>query len=485
MEDNVVVNSSTVVNSLWWKILERLTSQGLNLVIQIVLARLLLPEDFGNLAIISAVIGYCTVFVQSGLSTVIIQKNELDKEDVSTMLVASLFIALILYLILFYFAPHISHFYNTDALVWPLRVQSIILFLGAINSIQVALFSRVMQFKSIFFRSILAVPISGFIGIIMALNGFGIWSLIVQSISMYLITIIYMSFNPLARLHWGFCWSKAKSMYAFSGKILLAGLVSTTGDTIRTMLIGKKYDSKALAFYDKGYSYSSLITQIVTMSMSSVMLPVFSRKQADQDEVLRMARKSIRLMSFFMIPILLGVVGVAKPLVIVILSEKWAPCVPFLMMFCLLRLSSCIINIDKQLYYALGNSTTSLYYESFLLTLNIIMLIITVPISVFAIAVGAVTVEFMGFSVLAIYSQKRYGYKLTERFDDLKKPLLNSVIMLILIYPINYLNMSYLGQLLIQIPLAIIVYALLAFITSDDNAKYVLQIIKTRIKNHD
>lgn len=481
MRDDVVVSSSTVVNSLWWKILERLTSQGLNLVIQIVLARLLLPEDFGNLAIISSIIGYCTVFVQSGLSTVIVQKNNLEKDDVSTMLVSSLGIALVLYLFLFWGASYISRLYDTDELVWPLRIQSLILFLGAVNSIQVALFSRVMQFKAIFFRSILSVPISGFIGIAMALGGYGIWALIAQSIASYLITIIYMSFNPLAQLNWGFKWERAKKMYAFSGKILLSGLVSTTGDTVRTMLIGKKYNAKALGYYDKGYSYSSLVTQIITLSMTSVMLPVFSRKQTDKQEVLRMARKSVGLTSFFMVPVLFAVIGMAEPFVILVLSEKWSPCIPFLMIFCLLRLPCCITNIDKQVYYALGNSSVGLYYELFLLVANIIMLIITVPISIMAIAVGATIVEFLGFIILVFYSHYYFDYKILDRFRDLFKPIINSTVMLGGMLLLNTIDASYGIKLVVQLLAAIVIYSTGVAVLRDKNAIYIYQIFKSKL----
>lgn len=478
------VNGKMVAGALWWKMLERFTSQGLNLVIQIVLARLLLPEDFGQLAIISAIIVYCTVFVQGGLATAIIQKGDLKDLDVSTLLIISLGIASLLYIILFFLAPVISDYYSLPSLIWPLRIQSLALFLGAINSVQVALFSRAMDFKSIFFRSILSVPISGAIGICLAFWGAGIWALISQSLSSILITIIYMSFFPITHVKIGFSWESAKEMYSFSGKILFSGLISTFGDSFRTMLIGKKYNSSSLAYYDKGYSYSSLITQIVTLSMSSVMLPAFSRIQTDNSEILRMARRTVSLVAFIMIPALVMVIGMAEPLVILVLSEKWAPCVSFLMIFCLLRIPGCITNIDKQVYLACGNSTIGLYYETIMLIVNILVLLYTSTISIMAIAIGATIVEFIGNFILMVVSHYYYGYHLKDRLKDIWKPVFNSSLMLAILLFVGNLEIGYWSKLLLQIPLCFIVYYLGVKLTRDNNLLYLKSLVRSKINKN-
>ena len=194
------ITKRSVTSSLVWKVLERIFSQGINLVVQIVLARILLPRDFGNLAIIVAITNYAALFVQSGLSTAIIQKKELDKKDIETLMVSSLFIALFFFVILFLAAPRISAYYGDNSLTWPLRILSLILFLNAIYSVQTGLFSRKMQFKKLFIRSALAVPISGVVGIVMALEGYGLWSLVVHNLLNMIVIVVFMSFDPDCRI---------------------------------------------------------------------------------------------------------------------------------------------------------------------------------------------------------------------------------------------------------------------------------------------
>ena len=178
MELNTDINKAKVVSSLTWKLFERFVSQGLSLAIQIILARLLLPEDFGSLAIIVAITNYAAIFVQSGIATALIQKKDLDDKDVSTVLISCLILASAFYTILFVAAPFIANAFESDILVPTLRIQSLVLFLNAINSVQTAILSRKMQFKRLFVRSLIAVPVSGIVGIAMAYLGFGLWSLV-------------------------------------------------------------------------------------------------------------------------------------------------------------------------------------------------------------------------------------------------------------------------------------------------------------------
>lgn len=468
MQEDKRINKSSVVSAIIWKALERTFSQGLNLLIQIVLARILLPEDFGAVAILSAIIGYASIFVQAGLGTALIQKRQLEEKDVNTLFTGSMVIASFFYVVLFLIAPFIANRYQMPNLVWSFRVLSLTLFLGAINSIQTALFTRQMRFKAIFFRSLLAIPISGAIGIMMALNGYGLWALIGQSLVNNIVIVVYMSLDKKIIIHWGFSKDSAKQLYSFSGKILLSGLVSGFSDTCRTMVIAKRYSTKDLAYYDKAYSYSSLVTQIVSLTISNVMLPTFSRAQDNRKSLLLMVRKSVRMTSFVMFPVLLCLCAASKPFIIVLLTEKWAPAVPFFMLFCIFRMPGLISGIDKQLYYSLGNSSISLYYEIGLLIAQITALFITVPISVPAIAIGAFIVEMFGNIVLYTISDIKYGYKWNDRISDLKKPFLNGLIAASLVYSVSLLRYSYIITLIIQVVVGVVSYYVLSKITRDN-----------------
>ena len=476
MESNSLISKDTVTISLWWKLLERGFSQGINLIVQIILARILLPEDFGSLAIMVAITNYAAIFVQSGLATAIVQKKDLHANDVSTLLTASLVIAAFFYVILYVLSPWIASYYNLPTIVWPLRILSLILFLNAFNSIQTALLSRKMSFKTIFIRSVLAVPISGAVGVVMAYWGYGIWALVAHNLVNMLVVVIVMLWGLDYKLRLGFSWQRAKALYAFSGKILLSSLVSGFSDTLRTMVIGRQYSTSQLAYYDKAYTYSSYVNTIIGHTIQSVMLPVFSRQQESINTIKRTARKSVSLTAFIMFPTLLGVCASAKPLVLLLLTEKWAPCIPFLMLFCVFRLFGCITSIDKQVYLALGNSQIGLYFEIGLLCANLVMLFLAVRIGVFAIAVGATLVETIASIVIFSISHRFYSYSFRERFCDLRKPLCNSLIMAVSIWLLTMIISENLLLIILQVILGLTVYILLAKVTKDKNLQEIIEL---------
>ena len=477
------MSNNSVINSFFWKASERLLVQGLGILVQIILARLLLPEDFAKLAIISAIVNYLGLFVQSGLSVAVVQKKELTKEDLATLTTISLIVATILFICLFVSAPSISSFYKMDDLCWPIRVMGLSLFLYSFNSIQTGILQRKMMFRTIFFRSMLATPLSALIGIVMAYMGLGIWALIAFSISNILIVVIFMSFIPELRLAFGFSTQSAKELYSFSVKILGTSLVSAGGDTVRTLTIGKHFSPNQLAYFDRGLNYSGLVTQVVNTSLSSVLLPVFSRSQDDRQQLLFMARRSVKFTSFVMIPILVFVSMAAEPLVRVILTEKWVPCAVYLSLFCLLRIPGVITSIDKQVYYAIGKSQIGLYYEISLLTANLISLIVLIPYGVLAIAIGFTVIEYLGNFCLFVISSRVYNYSLCGHLIDVSKPVLSGVIMGLVIYSMQLaIDNSYL-LLVSQLIAGGVSYLLFSYLLKDDSLKYLLEHIKNRINN--
>lgn len=482
VELNAEITKKTVVSSLVWKLSERFFSQFANLVIQIILARILAPEDFGSLAIILAIVNFLAIFVQSGLATAIVQKNDVDEKDISTLCIMSIGVATLLYLVIFFLAPVIADTYELPELKWPMRVLTLTLFPCAINSIQTAILSRRMEFKKLCIRSMIAVPTSGAIGIFMAYTGFGLWSLVAQNLSNMLIVMAIMSIGMHLPFNRGFSMEKAKAIYSFSGKIMLSSIVSSGYDMLRTMTIGRRYTTTDLAYYDKAYTYSYYAAQIVNSSITSVMLPVFSRKQSESRELHAMARRSCRLVSFVMVPVFLGGAAVAEQLIPLLLTSKWMPCVPFFVAFCLLRIPGCIAAIDKQVYYAMGRSGLTLTSEIVWFIVNSAVLIIAVPLGVMHIAVGAVIVEWLCTFLIFAISRKVYGYLWKERIKDLIRPLCNGLLMCLVVNAIKLLKLGNLPTLILQLIFGIIVYAALAIITKDDSLQYILKLIVEQIR---
>ena len=479
MELNTDINKANVISSLTWKLFERFVSQGLSLVIQIILARLLLPEDFGSLAIIVAITNYAAIFVQSGIATALIQKKDLDDKDVSTVLTSCLVLALVFYTILFVAAPFIANVFKSDILVPTLRIQSLVLFLNAINSVQTAILSRRMQFKRLFIRSLIAVPISGVIGIAMAYLGFGLWSLVMYNLSNMIVVVLVMNIGNDLRIKLGFSMEKAKTIYSFSSKILVTSFVSGGYDLMRTMAIGKKYNTNDLAFYDKAYSYSYYIVTILNSSISSVMLPTFSKKQDDINEIKLIARRSTKLSAFVMIPLMVGIATIATPLVRLLLTEKWMECVPYLMIFCMLRIPGVFMAIDKQIFYAIGRSEINMYYELCLSIINTIALIISLKMGVLWIAIFACAIEYIGLIAIFTLSKNLVNYNFKERLLDLWKSIVSSIVMFTVLNFIN-LQTSDLVTILAKFIIGIAVYLLMSMILRDDSLKYIFSIVKRK-----
>lgn len=478
MNNNPQVDKKTVLFSFFWKFMERGFSQGLSLFIQVLLARILLPEDFGSMAILVAVIGYASVFVQSGLSTAIIQKKELAPKDIDTVLTASLGVAVVMYMILFAGAPLVADYYRSPELLPALRTQGIVLFLGAYNAVQIAVVSRRMQFRMLFWRSMLAIPISGVVGIALAMYGFGVWALIGQSLSASIVTVVFLSWGVDYRLRLGFSLDSAKELYGFGVKILLANLISQFHDMFRVMAIGRVFSKTDLAYFDKGFTYAKYANTLISDSMSSVLLPVFSRKQDNTQEILQMARKSVQISSFVIFPLLLGIAALSQPLVSLILTDKWLECVPFLALFCIFRLPGCISTIDKQIFFALGHSEIAFYYEVGLMVLNMSTLLIALNFDALTVAVTGVCVEIGANIILFYIAERIYGYSLKMRAKDIGEALVTAIFLSYILYMVTSYHMLHDGILVGMTIFIFLLYVGLAYLLKSPGCLYVYSLLK-------
>lgn len=482
MRDKGSFGTKTVANSLAWKLMERFFYQGIHFVVQIILARILMPEDFSSLAILNAVVFFAAVFVQTGLSTAIVQKDKLDELDVSTALVSSLMIAAVLYAVIFFIAPMIAEKYAIFELCSTLRVMGLVLFLHSINAVQVALLQRSMQFKTIFYKSTISVILAGAIGIFLALRGVGLWALVTHSILGVLINVIVMAIGKNGFIQLRFSRDRAGRIFAFSWKILLSSLLNSLYSSSRTMLIGEKYPKATLAYYEKAYNYTNLVVQTTSSSFGSVMLPVLSSKQNNKEELLKASRRAIRMNAFIMFPILIGIAAAAEPLVNVILTEKWLESAMFFRIFCFLYLPNCFVQIDKQAYFALGRSDAVLFYEICNCSINILVLLLCVNYGVIAIALGAMCVELSTAFIIFLFSKRIYGYTFLHRVQDMWKPLLSSFAMYFIVSMVGQLDLNKYIGLLAQIAAGIAMYVVASFILRDDSFHTLLSMVRQYLK---
>lgn len=476
MSDNY--DKSKVLASLFWKLLERTGTQGIQFIVSIVLARLLMPEQYGIIALVMVFISLARVFVQSGFNTALIQKKDADEVDFSSVLYLSLGVAGVLYVIIYFSAPFIASFYTQPLLVPVIRVLSITLFIGAFNSIQNAFVARNMLFKRLFISSLGAVIISGVVGIIAAYQGWGVWALVAQQLTNQLMIAIILWFTVKWRPHLLFSFKRVKTLFSYGSKLLASALIDILYRELTTLFIGRMYTPAMLGFYNRGQQFPQLIVTNINGSIQSVMLPALSAHQDNRKRVKDMMRKAIVTSSFLIFPMMIGMAVVAEPLVKIVLTEKWLPAVPFLQIFCISFSLWPIHTANLQAINAMGRSDIFLKLEVIKKIMGLIILGISLPFGVYAIALGQVVSGFVSTFINAYPNKQLLDYSYKEQLADIMPSLMISLVMGVIVYSINFLSMPAWQILVLQVVSGSIIYIGLAKIFKIESFNYLIKTIK-------
>lgn len=482
---NSVITKAEIISSLIWKFLERIGTQGINFIVQIILARLLDPEDFGLVSVITIFVSFANILVQSGFNTSLIQKSKIKEIDYSTVFYFSFFIAAILYVLLFLLAPVIAMFYEQPQLTSILRVLSVTLFIGAVNSIQIAVISRNMQFKKLFYSSFLATLISGFIAILLAFSSLGVWALVIQQISYQFLVTFIMLFTVQWKPRIVFSYKRLKLLFNYGWKILATHLLSNIFLNIRSLIIGKLYSAETLGFYNRGMIIPSVLVSNIDGSIQSVMLPSYSSQQENKEIVKKMVRRSIMTSSFIVFPMMVGLAAVAEPFVSLILTDKWLQAVPFLQIYCFIFALMPIHTANLQAIKALGYSGTVLKLEIIKKAMDILILLITIPKGIYAIAIGELISSLISTLINSYPNNKYLRYSFKEQWIDVLPSLLLSLVMGIIVYSITFIGYNKLLTIIVQILIGVIVYITLALVFKIESFYFLLNSLRGTFKNKD
>lgn len=469
-----------VFSNFIWRFAERCGAQLVTFIVSIVLARILSPSDYGTIALVTVFTTILQVFIDSGLSTALIQKKDADDLDFSSVFYFNFVICIILYLIMFVSAPFIADFYKDSSLVSIVRVISLTLIISGVKGVQQSYVSRHMLFKRFFFSTLGGTIFSAILGIIMAYAGFGVWAIVFQQLSNNaidtLILWITVKWRPIKK----FSWSRLKNLLSFGWKMLASSLLDTVYNNLRNMIIGKLYTSADLAFYNQGDKFPKLIVTNINTSIDSVLLPTMSNEQDNHVRVKDMTRRAIKISTYIMAPLMIGLAFCAKPIVQIVLTDKWLPCVPYLQIFCLSYLFWPIHTANLNAIKAMGRSDLFLKLEVIKKFMGMILLLITMNISVMAMAYSLL---ISGLISQVINSwPNRYLLKYSY-IDQIKDILPNIVMVLIMggfVYFISYLNLPILVSLVVQILSGGIIYLILSILTKNDSFIYLINILKSR-----
>lgn len=472
------VSRSTVIKSLIWKLLERGSVQVVSFVVTIVLARILLPEDYGLIALVLVFVNVSNVIVDGGLNMALVQKKDADNVDFSTIFYTSLFLATLLYLLLYIFSGSIASFYGKPELVAVIRVLGVSLFFYAITSIQKAFLSRNLLFKKLFYSSLGAVLVSGIIGIWMAKLGYGVWALVVQNLAVQVVTTIIMWFTVAWRPQLVFSIDRFKGLFNFGWKIFASNFLINIFVNVRSLIIGKVYNASALGYFDRGKQFPALIIENINASIQAVLFPVLSGEQDNVQVVKDMVRRSIKMSAFIIFPLVVGLIVTAEPLVRTLLTDKWIGAIPFIQIFCLAYMLMPMQVANLQAIQALGFSGTTLKMELMKKTIELIILFITIPISVTAIAWGIVAFNAICLFINAIPNKRLLNYGIKEQIIDILPIFAVTLLMGVLVYMVTLFNLSPFLTLILQIMLGLLSYIVFSQLFRIESYLYMFDIIK-------
>ena len=479
------MEGNRVIKGLTWTFAERITAQIVSTIVTIILARILDPEHYGIISIVTVFISVCDIFVTSGFNSAIVQRKNVTETTYNTTFIISFGISIFLYIILFLVAPYIAIFYNMPELTAVIRVMGLRLPLAAYNSIQQAEIQRNMQFKKFFIRTLVGTIISAFVGIGLALSGFGVWALVGQYLTNNIVNSIMLQFLGNWKPSLKFSIKEAKGIYSFGWKVLVTNLVFTLQNDIRSLIIGKVFTASDLAYYDQGRKFPSLLVTNINSSINKVMLPAYSKKQDNLVELKNMLRKSIRVGMFILTPILVGFALVSENFVKLILTEKWLFAVPYMQIFCLIFITRPLESSCHQALLAIGRSGTVLKIITVIQIFSFLTLIVAVFVfkSVFLIAVGlliSTIVSLIGFMSMTC---KYISYSLKEQLHDIMPTIIVAFIMGLLVWSISYLNLSDIVTFIIQIIVGAATYILISYFLKLEPFIYLKQKAMSIIKH--
>lgn len=456
--------------AFFWKLLERFGVQGIQFILQIILARLLSPEHYGVLSIMIIFTSLANVFIQTGFNTALIQNKDVTEEDYSSVFWVTLGIAGIMYGLIYLGAPLIGDFYAMPDIVAPLRILALMLFPGAMNSIQLAKVSRELDFKKVFYSNIGGIVVAGVAGIAVAYMGGGLWALVVQNILNTAVACVVMWFTVKWRIRLVCNLRRVTELFRFGWKLLVSALLDTLYQDLSSLVIGKKYDSGTLGYYNRGKQFPQFIINAVNGAVQSVMLPAMSAEQDDREKVKNMMRSSMTMSAYIIFPIMAGLAAVATPLVSLLLTDKWLPCVPYMQVYCFSLAFYPVHSCNLQAINAMGRSDLFLKLEIIKKSYGIVFLAIAVfcfdsPLAIASIELFAF---WIGWFVNSFPNKKLISYSYKEQMFDLFPILFMALCMCGLVVMVGKwcqsAGMLTILMMLIQILFGVAVYLLLSFI---------------------
>lgn len=476
------MKSKNIVSNFIWRFAERCGAQLVSFVVSIVLARILAPEDYGTIALVTVFTAILQVFVDSGLGTALIQKKDADDLDFSSVFYFNFSICLVLYAVIFIVAPYIAIFYEDMTLTSVIRVLSLTIVISGVKGIQQAYVSRNMLFKRFFFSTIGGTIFSAFLGIGLAFSGCGVWALVAQQLSNTMIDTLILWITVKWKPKKEFSWKRLRTLFSYGWKLLVSSLLDTVYNNLRNLIIGKMYSSADLAYYNQGDKFPKIIVTNINTSIDSVLLPTMSNEQDDRNRIKSMTRRAIKTSIYVMAPLMMGLAFCAESIVELVLTDKWLPCVPFLRLFCITYMFWPVHTANLNAIKAMGRSDCFLKIEIVKKIVGLFFLLSSMWFGVMAIAYSLLLSSILSQIINAWPNRQLLGYGYLEQVRDFAPGILLAIGMGICVYFIGFLPLPTIVTLLIQIIIGAVIYIGASALLKLEEFEYILGMVKSFLK---
>lgn len=476
------MQSKNVVSNFIWRFLERCGAQGVIIVVSIVLARLLSPEDYGTVALVTVFTTILQVFVDSGLGSALIQKKEIDDLDYSSVFFFNIILSLILYFVIWVSSPIIALFYDNPELKFLIRVASLTVIIAGVKNIQIAYVSRNMQFKKFFFSTLGGTIFAAIIGIYLACRGYGAWALVVQNVANQFIDTLILWITVKWRPKKKFSIDRLKVLYSFGWKLLVSKLIDHIYNELRQLIIGKYYSASDLAFFNKGKQFPDAFVHNVNTSIDSVLFPVLSSNQDDFGAIKRITKRAIMTSTYIIAPLAIGLAAVAEPFVSLLLTDKWLPSVPYLRAFCIVALLEPIYTANMNAIESIGRSDLYLKVVIWGRVVCFTVLFTSVWFGSQILAYSAIVSSLLCIVINSIPNKKNIRYGVVEQIRDIGPSLILALAMGIIVWLFCKLKLGSLITLTIQIVSGALIYILGSIILKIESYDYFKNLVISYIK---
>lgn len=472
------------MSGMIWRFAERCGAQGVSFIVSIVLARLLSPDDYGLIALVTVFITISQVFVDSGLGNALVQKKDADNLDFSSVFYFNILVCFVIYAVIWAVSPLIAYFYDSSELTAVLRVLGLTIIISSLKNVQQAYVSKKMMFKRFFFATLGGTLIAAAIGIAMAYLGFGVWALVAQQLMNLMVDTAILWVTVKWRPILQFSLSRLKGLFSYGWKLLLSSLVDTVYSDIRQLIIGKMYSSSDLAYYNRGRQIPNMVVGNINSSIDSVLLPAMASVQDTAGSVKAMTRRAIKTSSYIMWPMMAGLAVITEPLTRLLLTEKWIESIPYAQIFCLTFAFQPIHTANLNAIKAMGRSDLFLKLEIIKKTIGLVLLLIAMRYGVFAIAFSSFIYNFIAQILNSSPNRKLLDYRYIEQMKDILPYIGLAAVMAAAIYPVAMTGMPDILVIALQVFLGAVVYVGGSVLFKIDSFQYVMDMVKKMMKKN-